>query len=225
MPETCLGIIWEHAYVSSCCPGLPHQFAAWQHSRAGGSPCHSWIFLISKQHFCGRTGTPTEREVAWDFLLILPCRLSSLSHLSRHLTSRVSAGKPGFSLQPSPPSLIPPPFFTGLSHVNQSWGNFSSLLWWEIEGSRRLARSQPGTGIMIMLPFMLQIHFIVSILLYKPFHEPFIILVNESFTQRKFWRTESLEGRSMFLDYVVTLGWFTQAGAIAMCPSANRCLW
>lgn len=28
----------------------------------------------------------------------------------------------------------------------------------------------------------------------------------------------------MFLNYVVTLGWFTHAGAIAMCLSAARCL-
>lgn len=49
-----------------------------------------------------------------------------------------------------------------------------------------MARSQAGREITIMLPFMLQIHFIVSILLYKPFRERFIILANEPFTRKRF---------------------------------------
>lgn len=188
----------------------------------GGSPCHSWIFLISEQHFCGRAGAPIEGGVAWDFLLIPSCRDSHHSPTSPGTCGAcVSACKPGFSLQPSPPSFTPPPFLTGLSRVNQSW---EILPGWEIEGSRRLARNHPGTGIIIIiiiiLPFMLQIHCIVSILLYKPFHEPFIMLINEPFAQGKSWRTESWEGRSVFLHYVVTLGSYKPAGATAMCLPA-----
>lgn len=154
-PELYLGIIWGHVHVFSSCPECSP--VCWPTVLHG-----SWLslplanFLTEKLNFWRRAGALVEREVvAWDFLLAACCH-----------DSHCFLTPPGSWLLVSVPASLVSlfshhlrtsyhlRFSQDLSHVNQSWGNFSSLLWWEIEDRSKLARSQAGRGI-IMLPRLL----------------------------------------------------------------------
>lgn len=117
-PSSHLNCAWELFGSTSVCPiPAPACFASLLTGRAPGQVAllaTLEFFHIEAAFLWEGWSTHTERRSCLGFPCCSLLRwLSLLSRLSRCLTACVSPCKPDFSLQPSPPSFIPPPFFTG----------------------------------------------------------------------------------------------------------------